>query len=383
MNLRKFQDINVSGKRVFVRSDLNVPMDGDKIADDFRIVQSADTIRELVARGAKVIVASHMGRPEGVTPALTLKPVAQRLSEILGMPVAFGDDAEGDIIMLENLRFDPREEKNDPAFAAELAARADIYVNDAFATSHRAHASTEGIAHLLPAYAGLLIQKEVDALSKITDKPRRPMLAIIAGAKISTKIDVLKNLARLCDAMIIGGAMGNTFRYAEGYGMGKSLFEADLKDTALEILELAREQNCKIILPTDKAVAKVFDKGADSFIRGIDEIQDDDIILDAGPESITNYMNEIDASETILWNGPVGMFEWANFARGSVAIARHLAKRTAEGKIVSIAGGGDTTAVLNMSGMTDKLTYVSTAGGAFLEFIEGKTLPGIAILQDK
>jgi phosphoglycerate kinase len=383
MKLRIFQDADVKGKRVLVRSDMNVPMEGDKITDDFRIRQSAETIRELLARGAKVIVMSHLGRPKGITPELTLRPVAERLAEILGRPVEFGFEATGDLIMLENLRFDSREEENDPAFAAELAKRADIFVNDAFGTAHRAHASTEGIARILPSYAGLLIQQEVAALSKITNKPRRPLLAIIAGAKISTKIEVLKNLIKVADAMIIGGAMGNTFLFAKGDSMGKSIYEPDLKDVALEILALAADEGCKIILPTDKAVAKVFEKCADSFIRGTDEIEADDIILDAGPESITNYMNEIDESETVLWNGPVGMFEWANFARGSVGIARHLAKRTAEGKVISIAGGGDTVAVLSGAGLVDKLTYVSTAGGAFLEFIEGKTLPGIAILEDK
>ncbi|MDR0449485.1 MAG: phosphoglycerate kinase [Rickettsiales bacterium] len=383
MKLRKFQDVDVAGKRAFVRSDLNVPMEDGKIVDDFRIVQSAATIRDLLARGAKVVVASHLGRPKGITPELSLRPVAQRLAEILGRPVEFGNEASSDLVMLENLRFDPREDENDPAFAKELAALADIYVNDAFGTAHRAAASIDGIARIIPSYAGLLMQQEVAELSKITNKPRRPLLAIIAGSKISTKIEMLKNLIKVADAMIIGGAMGNTFRFAQGYGMGKSIYEPDLKGVALEILALAKDEGCKIILPTDKAVAKVFDRCSDSFIRGIDEIEDDDIILDAGPESITNYMNEIDASETILWNGPVGMYEWNNFSRGSVAIARHLAKRTAEGKAISIAGGGDTIAVLSAAKLVDKMTYVSTAGGAFLEFIEGKILPGIAVLEDK
>ncbi|MDR2685330.1 MAG: phosphoglycerate kinase [Rickettsiales bacterium] len=384
MKLRKFQDVDITGKKILVRSDLNVPMEDGKITDDFRIVQSAETIRELIARGAtQVIIVSHMGRPKGITPELTLRPIAERMSEVLGLPVGFGADASGDVIMLENIRFDPREEKNDPAFAAELAARADIYINDAFGTAHRAHASTEGITKIIPSYAGLLIQREVAALTKIVDAPKRPLLAIIAGAKISTKIEMMKNLVKKADAIIIGGAMGNTFRFAQGYGMGKSLYEANCADIALEILAAAEDEGCRILLPTDKAVAKVPEKCADSFIRGIDEIEDDDIILDAGPESITRYLNEIDQSGTILWNGPVGMFEWPNFSRGSVAIARHLAKRTIDGKIISVAGGGDTVAVLTIAGVLDKLSYVSTAGGAFMEFIEGKILPGVAALEDK
>ncbi|MCL2629809.1 MAG: phosphoglycerate kinase [Alphaproteobacteria bacterium] len=394
MKLRNFQDADVKDKRVFVRSDLNVPMDGDRITDDFRIVHAAETIRELLNRGAKVIIAAHLGRPKGVTPELTLKPIAERLSNILDRPVAFllrpsdyggqvGNDAKGDVVMLENIRFDAREEANDPEYAAELAKLADIYVNDAFGVAHRAHASTEGIAHILPSYAGLLIQREVSELSKIISNPRRPLLAIIAGAKVSTKIEMLKNIINIADAMIIDGAMGNTFRYAQGLSMGKSLFEPELIETAQEIMTLAKSAGCRIIISTDKAVAKVEEKCADSFIRGIDEIEPDDIILDAGPESITNYLNEIDQAGTVIWNGPVGMYEWPNFARGSVAIARHLAKRTAEGKIISVAGGGDTVAVLNNTGLTDKLTYVSTAGGAFMEFIEGVTLPGIAVLEAK
>jgi phosphoglycerate kinase len=396
MNLKKFQDIDVAGKRVFVRADLNVPMQDGVITDNFRIQAAIPTIKNLSERGARVIVASHMGRPKGKDDALSLSVVAKSLSELLSKPVAFVNDCidtdvadavskmnDGDVLMLENVRFYPEEEKNAPEFAAALAANADIFVNDAFATAHRAHASTEGIAHILPAYAGFLIQSEVEALSKITENPAKPLLSIIAGAKISTKIDVLKNLIKKSDMMIIGGAMGNTFRYAQGLDMGNSLYEPELAETAIEIMNLASDVGCEIIMPLDKTVSKVWDKHADAFIRGIDEIEPDDIILDAGPDSVQSYLNAIDQSATVLWNGPIGMFEWQNFSYGSVAIARHLAHRTGEGKVISIAGGGDTVAVLNMANVADKLTYVSTAGGAFLEFIEGKILPGIAILEDK
>jgi phosphoglycerate kinase len=396
MNVKTLDDVDVRGKRVLLRIDLNVPMENGRVSDATRIERVLPTIREISAKGGKAIILSHFGRPKGRDPKESLKPVAAALGEQLGQPVAFADDCigeaaakavkglkDGDVLVLENTRFHPGEEKNDPAFAKELAKLGDIYVNDAFSAAHRAHASTEGLAHVLPAYAGRALQAELDALGKGLEAPTRPVVAVVGGAKVSTKIDLLQNLVGRVDSLVIGGGMANTFLHAIDIGIGRSLAEKDLAPTAQRIIDTARDNNCAIVLPVDAVVASEFKAGAPHHTYGIDAIPSDGMILDIGSQSIERVNAAINDAATLVWNGPLGAFELTPFDQGTVAAARHAAERTRAGKLVSVAGGGDTVAALNHAGAADGFTYVSTAGGAFLEWLEGKALPGVEALRSK
>jgi len=385
---------DISGKRVLVRVDLNVPVADGKVTDATRIERVAPTIKELAAKGAKVILLAHFGRPkDGPTPEFSLSIVAPEVGKVLGAPVAFAADCvgpvaadsiaalpAGGILLLENTRFHKGEEKNLPEFVAALAANGDIYVNDAFSAAHRAHASTEGLAHHLPAYAGRTMQAELEALEKGLGNPQRPVVAIVGGAKVSSKIDLLSNLVKKVDALVIGGGMANTFLAARGVDVGKSLCEHDLAETASQIMIDAAAAGCAIVLPDDGVVAREFKAGAASEVVAIDAVPADAMILDVGPKSIDNVKAWISRAETLVWNGPLGAFEIAPFDTATVAAAKHAADCTKAGKLVSVAGGGDTVAALNHAGVSDDFTYVSTAGGAFLEWMEGKELPGVAVL---
>ncbi|AZO11185.1 MULTISPECIES: phosphoglycerate kinase [unclassified Mesorhizobium] len=385
----------VSGKRVLVRVDLNVPVADGKVTDATRIERIAPTISELSAQGAKVILLAHFGRPkEGPSAEFSLEPIARATAEVLGRPVGFASDCigdkaaeavaamkNGDVLLLENTRFHKAEEKNEPSFTDKLAANGDIYVNDAFSAAHRAHASTEGLAHRLPAYAGRTMQAELEALEKGLGNPVRPVVAIVGGAKVSTKIDLLMNLVKKVDALVIGGGMANTFLAARGTNVGKSLCEHDLAPTAKQIMIEAAEAGCAIILPNDGVVAKEFKAGAPSETVAIEAVPADGMILDVGAKTVQSVTDWIDRAATLVWNGPLGAFEIEPFDRATVAAARHAAARTKEGKLVSVAGGGDTVAALNHAGVADDFTYVSTAGGAFLEWMEGKPLPGVDVLK--
>jgi phosphoglycerate kinase len=385
---------DISGKRVLVRLDLNVPLDNGTVADATRIERAAPTVTELSAKGAKVILLSHFGRPKGRDPKESLKPVADAAARIFGKPVAFADDCvgasaeaavaamkSGDILCLENTRFHKEEEKNDPAFVAALAKLGDIYVNDAFSAAHRAHASTEGLAHKLPSYAGRSLQAELEALAKALETPQRPVAAIVGGAKISTKLDLLGNLLKKVDTLIIGGAMANTFLAAQGKPVGKSLAEHDLIATAQQIMRQAAEAGREIVLPVDVVVAQKFEAHAPSRAVGVDAVGADDMILDIGPKSVERVVSVLARSKTLVWNGPFGAFEMEPFDTGTIAVAEAAAELTQAGKLVSIAGGGDTVAAVNAAGVGGRLTYVSTAGGAFLEWLEGKALPGVEALK--
>lgn len=397
MKLRNMQDVKLENKLVILRLDLNVQIENGKITDTFRIDSVIPTISYLIKQKAKIVIISHLGRPNGQkNPALSLSILAPELSKKLGQSVKFIDDCigkkadnaklnmkSGEVILLENLRFYKGEETNDTKFARDLAKNADIYIDDAFATSHRAHASTEGITKFLPSYAGFLIQEELKDLSLIFENPEHPLTAIIAGAKVSTKIGVLKNLVKIVDNLIIDGAMGTTFLYAMGYKVGKSMYEPDMKTIALEIFALAKEYNCQIILPVDKTVTKQNKEDAESFNRDIDKIESDDIIQDTGKNSIKNYKKILENTKMLIWCGPVGHSEWAKFLHGTKELAKIIGNLTKQNKLVSIVGGGDTVSALDISGETKNMTYVSTAGGAFLEFIEGKNLPGIKVLEYK
>jgi phosphoglycerate kinase len=381
---------------VLLRVDLNVPMEHGQVSDATRIERAAKTMVEIAEKGGKVILLSHFGRPKSRDAKESLAPVAQAVSNALKRPVGWADDCiglqaeaavaamkPGDILCLENTRFHKGEEKNDPAFVEALAKLGDIYVNDAFSAAHRAHATTEGLAHRLPAYAGRAMQAELEALARALDAPKRPVCAIVGGAKVSTKIDLLENLIEKVEALVIGGAMANTFLHAQGVNIGKSLTEKELAGTALRIIHKADELNCAIILPVDAVVAFHFEANAPSHAYGLDAIPQDGMILDLGPQSIERVKAAIDDAATLVWNGPLGAFELPPFDRGTVAAARHAAERTATGKLVSVAGGGDTVAALNTAGVTDRFTYVSTAGGAFLEWLEGKALPGVEALRSQ
>jgi phosphoglycerate kinase len=386
--------INVSGKRVLVRVDLNVPMKNGKVTDATRIERAAPTVAELAAKGAKVVVLSHFGRPDGKPVAeMSLRPLVEPLAAALGKPVAFAEDCigplaeaavaalkPGDIVLLENLRFHKEEEKNDSAFVDKLAALGEIYVNDAFSTAHRAHASTEGIANRLPATAGRLMQAELEALEKALGTPRRPVCAVVGGAKVSTKLELLGHLVSKVDRLIIGGGMANTFLHAQGIKVGKSLCEKDLATTALEILEKAKQARCMVLLPTDIVVAGEFKANAPHRVVDVRACPDDQMILDVGPQSVALYQKEVGDCATLVWNGPLGAFELQPFDAGTTALAQSVARLTSDGKLLSVAGGGDTVAALAHAGAEDKFSYVSTAGGAFLEWMEGKTLPGVAAL---
>ena len=391
---RTLDQADVKGQRVLVRVDLNVPMENGRITDATRIERVLPTIREIAEKGGRVILLAHFGRPKGRDPKESLRPVAEAVAQHLGKPVAFAEDCigesaagavdalkDGDVLLLENTRFHAGEEKNEPGFVSELAKLGDVYVNDAFSAAHRAHASTEGLARKLPAYAGRSMQAELDALTKGLEAPARPLVAVVGGAKVSTKIDLLENLVGKVDALVIGGGMANTFLHAAGIGIGKSLAEKDLAETALRIIARARETGCAILLPVDGVCAYEFKAGALNRTYGIDAIPDDQMILDVGSQSIERINAAINDAATLVWNGPLGAFEIAPFDQGTVATARHAAERTRQGKLVSVAGGGDTVAALNHAGVADDFTYVSTAGGAFLEWLEGKQLPGVEALR--
>ena len=386
---------DISGKRVLVRVDLNVPVKDGKVTDATRIERVAPTILELSEKGAKVILLAHFGRPkDGPSPDLSLGLIMPAVEEVLDHAVLFASDCisapaadavakmnNGDILLLENTRFHKEEEKNDAAFTKALAANGDIYVNDAFSAAHRAHSSTEGLAHLLPAYAGRTMQAELEALEKGLGNPVRPVVAIVGGAKVSTKIDLLTNLVKKVDALVIGGGMANTFLAARGTNVGKSLCEHDLADTAKQIMIEAATAGCAIVLPEDGVVAREFKAGADNEVVAIEAIPADAMVLDVGPKSVEAINSWIGRATTLVWNGPLGAFEIAPFDAATVAVAKYAAECTKTGKLTSVAGGGDTVSALNHAGVADDFTYVSTAGGAFLEWMEGKVLPGVAVLQ--
>jgi len=395
-NFRTLDQADVKGKRVLLRIDLNVPMENGKITDATRIERIAPTITEIADKGGKVIILAHFGRPKGPDPKDSLKPVAEAVAQVVKRPVGFAEDCigpaaegavakmkPGDILCLENTRFHKGEEKNDPAFVAELAKLGDLWVNDAFSAAHRAHASTEGLGHKLPAYAGRTMQAELEALDKALGKPVRPVVAIVGGAKVSTKLDLLENLITKVQGLVIGGAMANTFLHAQGLNVGKSLVEKDLADTARRILAKAEGSGCAIILPVDAIIAYHFAANAPSQTYGVDAMPSDGMMLDIGSQSIERVKGAIDDASTLVWNGPMGAFEMQPFDKGTVEIARHAAARTKAGKLVSVAGGGDTVAALNAAGVVHQFAYVSTAGGAFLEWMEGKALPGVEVLRQK
>ena len=389
MKLREIQNIDVRGKYILLRDDFNVQIVDGVITDAFRIDQSMPTISALRAAGARIAICAHLGRPKGTRNMdYTLAPVAEYMKIPLIADCLARDFMQnmndGDVVLLENVRFYAGEEQNDPNFAKKLANGFDIFVNDAFAVSHRAHASTVGVAEILPSYAGKLLAYEIENLSAVMENPKRPLLSIVAGSKVSTKIGVLKALAKLSDKLIIGGALGTTFNYATGGRVGNSLYEADQKDTALEILEYAKQNNCEVLLPLDKGVAKEFKPDTPRMNKNFTEIQDDDVIIDAGIATTERDTDAIRNASTVIWNGTVGMAEWQpTWSYGSFAIAKTIAEQTRAGKLTSIVGGGDTVAALQACGVKDDITYVATGGGAFLEFIEGRPLPGIMILADK
>jgi phosphoglycerate kinase len=394
---RTLDSVDLKGKRVLVRVDLNVPMEHGKVSDATRIDRVLPTIVEIADKGGKVILLAHFGRPKGgPDEANSLRPVAAAVAEHLDQPVAFASDCvgevavkaiagmkDGDVLLLENTRFHKGEEKNDPGFAAELAKLGDIYVNDAFSAAHRAHASTEGVAHLLPAYAGRAMQAELDALTLALGAPARPVAAIVGGAKVSTKLDLLGNLVKKVDILIIGGGMANTFLFAQGKAVGKSLCERDLADTARSILQAAHAANCQILLPVDATVAKELKARAPSRFVDVDHVADDEMILDIGPKSIVAVEEALAHAKTLVWNGPFGAFETPPFDAATMQIAKTAAFLTVDAKLKSVAGGGDTVAALNAAGVVEEFTYVSTAGGAFLEWMEGKALPGVEALRAK
>jgi phosphoglycerate kinase len=394
--IRTIDGVDVRGKRVIVRVDFNVPIEGGKVADPTRIARVLPTIAKLARQGAKVVVLSHLGRPKGViSPETSLKPVAEKMKELMdGTPVRFvgdciGEEARkglaslkpGEVAVLENVRFYPGEEKNDPGFAKRLAEHGDLYVDDAFSSAHRAHASIEAITELLPSYAGLLMMAEITALGQALERPERLVMAIVGGAKVSTKIEVLNNLLTRMDVLVVGGAMATTFLLAKGNPVGASLCEPDFVATAKEIMARADQAGCDLVLPTDVVVARVLEEGAESWACPVDEVPDDAMIVDFGPESLADLKRRLEGVRTVLWNGPLGAFETPPFGEGSFALAREVARLTKAGKLVSVAGGGDTVRALNLAGVTADLTYVSTAGGAFLEWLGGHELPAVVALS--
>ena len=395
MDKKTVRDVDVTGKRVFVRADLNVPLDDGRITDDTRIRASLPTIVHLLERGATVILASHLGRPKGkINDALRLKPVADRLSQLLGRPVRMTGDAlgpgvqvavdklrPGDLLMLENLRFHAEEEANDEEFSKALASLADVYVDDAFGSAHRAHASTEGITHFLPSVAGLLMEREVDELSRLLERPPKPFHAVIGGAKVTGKLEVLEALLSRCQAVLVGGGMANTFLAAKGHALGKSLVESDQVDNALRIMTEARRRRVRFMIPTDVVIAPQIHYRAQTQVVGVDAVPREMMVVDIGPQTVAAYTEHLAKARTVFWNGPMGVFEIKQFAEGTNAIARFLADQTAKG-VITIVGGGDSVAAVEQLGVADRLTHVSTGGGASLEFLEGKTLPGVAALDD-
>ena len=394
MNKQTVYDIQPKGKKVYIRVDYNVPHDKEgHILDDRRIRATIPTLRYFLDGGASLVIASHMGRPKGeVKPELSLAPVAQRLSEILQQPVEFASDCIGEeaaekkqalqpgqVLLLENLRFHKEEEKNDPAFAKELVAGCDAAVNDAFGVSHRTHASVAGVGKLMPMVAGLLLKKEIDFLDGVIEKPERPFAAIIGGAKISDKIQVIANLMEKADVILIGGGMANTFLAAQGYGIGKSLVEADKIDLAKSLIAQAKEQGTKLLLPEDVTVAAAFANDAEHKVVPVDQVPADWMILDVGTKTQELFAKELAPMKLIVWNGPMGVFEMENYAKGTEAVA----KAVADSDAVSIVGGGDSVSAVNKTGLADKISHISTGGGASLEYLEGKQLPGVVSLSDK
>lgn len=389
MKLRTIENLDLRGKYVLLRDDFNVQIVDNIITEPFRIDESMPTINALRASGARIAIVAHRGRPNGTRDMeYSLQPIADYMGIKLipdCLDKSFLTDMhDGDVVLLENVRFYAGEEQNDPTFSADLARGFDIFINDAFAVSHRAHASTVGVAEILPSYAGKLLASEIEHLTAVMKNPDRPLLSIVAGSKVSTKIGVLKALAKLSDTLIIDGALGTTFNYATGARVGNSLYEASMRETALEILEFSKQNNCRVLLPLDKGVAKTFDRNADRSDKDFTQIADNDIIIDSGYQTTKRNISEIKAAKTVIWNGTVGMAEWApTWSYGSFALARAIAEQTRAGKLTSVIGGGDTVAALSACGVKGDITYVSTGGGAFLEFIEGRTLPGIAILENK
>jgi phosphoglycerate kinase len=394
MTFRTLDNLDVAGKRVLLRADLNVPVRDGKITDLTRIERLTPTIRELVGKGARVIVCSHFDRPKGKrVPEMSLAPVATALGEVLGQRVRFAEDCiglpaeqavdrmqKGDVLVLENTRYHAGEEKNDPTFAATLAKLADIYVNDAFSAAHRAHASTEGAAHNLPSYAGRLMQAELEALHAALGNPMRPVAAFVGGSKVSTKLDLLGNLVAKVNVLVIGGAMANTFLAAQGIGVGKSLQEAEMHGTANDILARAKSAGCEVVLPSDAVVATELKPGVATQTVPVDAVPNDAMILDVGPATVAALTKHLATLKTLVWNGPLGAFETPPFDAATNAFAKAVADATQKGALRSVAGGGDTVSALRHAGVLDKMSYVSTAGGAFLEWLEGKTLPGVAAL---
>jgi phosphoglycerate kinase len=395
---KTLDDLDTVGRRVIVRGDLNVPMRDGIVTDATRLDRLAPTVNGLAESGARVVVISHFGRPKGaVIPDMSLRPVAAALEKSLGgRPVAFASDCigakteaaiaalpPGGVILLENLRFHAGEESNDPAFAEALASLGDVYVNDAFSAAHRAHASTEAIARRLPAAAGRNMEAELKALSAALEDPKRPLAAIVGGAKVSSKLDVLGHLVEKVDFLIIGGGMANTFLFAQGVAVGVSLCEKDLAGTARDILSRAEAQNCKILLPTDAVVAAAFEAGATSQTVAVDAVPADQMILDFGPDSVAAIKAGLSNCKTLVWNGPLGAFEVPPFDKATVAVARAAAELSTSGNLTTVAGGGDTVAALVHAGVAEQFSYVSTAGGAFLEWLEGRTLPGVAALNQE
>ena len=393
-SFRTLDQVDVSGKRVLVRVDLNVPVENGKVSDLTRIERVTPTLAEIADKGGKVILLSHFGRPKGFDPSESLEPLAAAIGELMGRPVAFAGDCvgeqaraaiagmrPGDILCLENTRFHRGEENNDPEFVAQLAALGDIFVNDAFSAAHRAHASVEGVARKLPSYAGRAMQAELDALTRVLDTPTRPLAAIVGGAKVSTKLDLLGNLLTKVDALVIGGGMANTFLCALGHGVGKSLHEPDLLPRAREIMDIARAAGREIVLPIDVVTAERLETNAPSRVVAVDAVGAEEMILDIGPRSIERVCSVLARTRTLVWNGPFGAFEVEPFDTATIEIAEAAAELTAAGKLVAVAGGGDTVAALNRAGATERFTYVSTAGGAFLEWLEGKALPGVEVLR--
>ena len=393
-SFRTLDDLKPAGLRVLVRVDLNVPVENGVVSDATRLERILPTIRYIASRGGKVILLAHFGRPKGRDPKESLAPIAAALASHLGQPVAFAANCigsvaaaavaamqPGDVLCLENTRFHAGEEKNDPAFVAALAALGDVYVNDAFSAAHRAHASTEGLAHVLPACAGRTMQAELEALDKALGKPARPVMAIVGGAKVSTKLELLGNLVSKVDVLVIGGGMANTFLRARGLDVGKSLCEHDLVATAREIEAKAKAAGCEIMLPVDALVAKEFKANPGHRVADVLDIAADEMILDAGPKSIEAVIARLQTTKTLVWNGPFGAFELEPFDTATVAVAKAAAALTLAGKLVSVAGGGDTVSAMNHAGVADDMTYISTAGGAFLEWMEGKPLPGVEALK--
>jgi phosphoglycerate kinase len=394
MSFKTLDTADLAGKRALVRVDINVPMADGQVTDDTRLRAILPTLAKLRAGGAKVILLAHFDRPKGKrVPEMSLAPLAAPLAALVGAPVAFADDCvgpaakaavdamkDGDVLLLENTRFHAGEEKNDPDFAKALAENGDLYVNDAFSAAHRAHASTEGLARLLPAYAGEQMRLELTALDKALGNPERPVLGIVGGSKVSTKLDLLRNLVTKLDKLAIGGGMANTFLYAQGHDVGSSYCEKELAETAREIIRLAGQHNCKLFLPVDIVVAEKLAPGAAARVRNLGAIDDEERILDAGPETVERLCRAMANSKTLIWNGPLGVFEIPPFDKGTVTAAHYAAELAKAGKLVAVAGGGDTVAALNAANCADDFTFVSTAGGAFLEWMEGKELPGVAAL---